>query len=95
MGGEQLVVLLHDDGELGPDDRRQLRVACRRREADDASELVMVGDGERGEAELLRARDERLGERGAVEEGESGVGVELGVLHCGELVSWIASWLVG
>ena len=85
----------NDDGELGADDRRQLRFARRGGEADDASELVVVGDRERGEAELLRARDERLGERGAVEEREGGVGVELGVGNHRELVSWMASWLVG
>ena len=78
----------NDDGELRADDRRQLRLARRGGEAHDAAELVVVGDRERGEAELLRARDERLGKRGAVEEREGGVGVELGVLHCGELVSW-------
>jgi hypothetical protein len=68
-----------DDGELRTDDRRQLGLARGGCEADDASELVVIGDRERGEAELLRARDERLGKRGAVEEGEGGMGVELGV----------------
>jgi hypothetical protein len=82
----------NDDGELRADDRRQLGLAGRGGEADDPSELVVIGDRERGEPELLRPRDERLGERGTVEEGESGVGVKLGVAHSGELVGWIVSW---
>jgi hypothetical protein len=41
----------------------------------------VIGERERGEAELLCAQHERLGKRGAVEEGEGGVGVELGELQ--------------
>ena len=95
MRDEPLVALPYDDGELGADDRRELGLARRGGEADDPPELVVVSDRQRGEPELLRPRDERLGEHGAVEKGEGGVGVELGVLHGGELVSWIASWVVG
>jgi hypothetical protein len=84
-----------DDGELRADDRRQLGLARGGGEADDPSELVVIGDRERGEPEVLRPRDERLGQRSAVEEGERGVGVELGVAHSSELVGWIAGSLVG
>ena len=91
MRDERLAALRYDDGELRPDDRRQLHLARRGGEANDPSELVVVGDRERGEPELLCPRDERLGKRGAVEEREGGVGVELGVLHFGELVSWLVS----
>ena len=43
---------------------------------------VVIGEGERGEAEARGALDERLGERRAVEEGERGAAVQLHVCRC-------------
>ena len=49
------------------------------READRAVEAVVVGDGQAGEPEPRRFDRQLLGVAGAVEEGEIGVAVELGV----------------
>ncbi len=68
-------------GQLGPDDPPEVRVVRRLREDDGAAEVVVVGERERGVAELDRALDEHLGVRGAIEEGEGGVAVELDVRH--------------
>jgi hypothetical protein len=48
-------------------------------EADDAGDAVVVGDGQRVQAQRNRLRRHRLGIAGAVEQREVGVGVELGV----------------
>ena len=84
VGDEWLGVVsarLDGDGELRTDEPAQPRLVRRDGEAHGATELVVIGEREGGEAEFLRARDERLGQRGAVEQGEAGVTVELSVGH--------------
>ena len=54
-------------------------VARREREADRAVEAVVVGDGQRRQPEARRFHRQLLGVAGAVEEGEVGVAVQLGV----------------
>ena len=49
------------------------------RELHRARQAVVVGQGEGGVAELGRGIGQLVGQRGAVEEGEGGVGVQLGV----------------
>jgi hypothetical protein len=50
-------------------------------EADDATEVVVVGEGERGVAERGGARDERLGGGGAIHQREHGMAVQLDVVR--------------
>ena len=69
-------------GQLGTEDRGQSHTHCRPGEPDDAVEAVVVGDREPVEAEASRLVDELLGVAGAVEEGEVGVAVQLGVARC-------------
>ena len=52
------------------------------RELHRAAQPVVVGQRERAVAELGRGGGQLVGQRGAVEEGEGGVGVELGVHAC-------------
>ena len=59
----------------------EARVARRRGEAHHASQLVVIGEGERGQPQLRRARDEQLRERRRRRGGRSGVAVQLGVGH--------------
>ena len=67
------------DGELRADEAGEPHVARGGGEADRAAELVVVGEGECGQPELGRARDEQLRQRGAIEQGEAGMTVQLGV----------------
>ena len=67
--------------QLGAEDRREAVVARGEREAHHAVEAVVVGDGQAGEPEARRFDRQLLGMAGAVEEGEVGVAVELGVRH--------------
>ena len=69
------------DGELGPEDGGQADGPGRLGEADHPVEAVVVGEGQGGQAEPGRLRGQLLGMAGPVEEGEVGVGVELGVGH--------------
>ena len=69
------------EGELGPEHRRQAVRPRRLSEADHAVEPVMVGDGQRGEAEPDRLFGQLLGMRSAVEEAEVGMAVQLGIGH--------------
>ena len=79
--GEQRIPVARADGhgELGADETGESRVARGGGEADRAPELVVIGEGERGKSELGRARDEQLRQRGAIEQGEAGMTVQLGV----------------
>src|SRR6266508_1669530 len=65
--------------ELGAGDRRETELLRRVRERQRAVETFVVGEGERRKTEPLRRERELLGERGAVQEGEGGVAMELGV----------------
>ena len=50
-----------DKGELGAEDRWHPHLARRLGETDDAVEAVVIGEGERFEAETRRLGDELLG----------------------------------
>ncbi len=65
--------------ELQPDDRVQPGLAGRGREPDDPVETLVIGDRERRQPELDRPLDELIGGRGAIQEREVRVAVELGV----------------
>jgi pyrroline-5-carboxylate reductase len=65
--------------QLGADDRVQPRLLRTVPEADGAVEAVRVGDRESAEPHLDGAIDEVLRMRGAIEEREVGMGVQLGV----------------
>ena len=75
--------LLHSliKGELDAEHRRQADVLCRAREAHDAVEAVVIGDGQRGEPQARGLVDQLLGMAGPVEEREVRVAVQLGVGH--------------
>ena len=79
--GEAVATLISEEGQLGAEDRRHPQLARRLGEADDAVEAVVVGEGERFEAEARRLGDELLGVRRPVEEREVGVAVQLGIGH--------------
>ena len=51
------------------------------REANRATQFIMIRERERRETEVGRARCQHLGQRRAIEQGEGGVGVELGILR--------------
>ncbi len=70
---DQRVGQLH----LHPDHRVEARLLCRRREPDDPVEAPVIRDGKAREPQLHGPRDEVRGRRGAVEEGEVRVRVEL------------------
>ena len=71
---------LDRDRQLRADDRADADLAGCLREAHRATQLVMVGERERGIAQLRRACDEHFGERGTVEQRERRVAVELHVV---------------
>ena len=79
--GLGLACAVHAEGELGAEHSGKVVLAGGEREAHDAVEAVVIGDRERGEPEARRLRRQLLGVTGAVEEGEIGVAVELGVRH--------------
>ncbi len=67
------------DGQLCPNDPRDIcRLRCSRK-PNRAAEVVVVGEGECRHAQFHRALHEALGVGGAVEQGERGMAVELGV----------------
>ena len=68
--------------DLRPVDRLDAEPLRGLRELHRAAEPVVVGQRERAVAELGRGGGQLVGQRGAVEEGEGGVGVELGVHRC-------------
>ena len=68
-------------GELGAEHGGQAERPGRHREPDRPVEAVVVGERQRRQAEPDRLGGQLLGVAGAVEEGEVGVGVELGVGH--------------
>ena len=88
--GQRLGLLL-DDPVGGVETRRQRDLGAEHRrhpdgpgrfgEADDTVEAVVVGEGEGLQAEPGRLGGQLLGVRGAVQEGEVGVAVQLGVGH--------------
>jgi len=55
------------DGELGAEYPGQTGLAGGGREAHRATDIIVIGEGERGEPEVARARDERLGIARAIE----------------------------
>ena len=63
------------DGELGAEDGGQAEGPGRLGEADHTVEAVVVGQGQRGQAQADGAGGQLLGVAGPVEEGEIGVGV--------------------
>jgi hypothetical protein len=80
---------LHEESDMGSVSERRLR-ARNRLDADRlgsvgelerAVDAVVVGERERGIAELGRAHGQLLGKRGAVEEGVGGMCVQLDVAH--------------
>ena len=82
-GGHDDAARVRDAGveqlDLEPQDRVQPGGLGRGREPDRAVQALVVGDRERRHPELDRPRDEVVGRRGAVEEREVAVTVELGV----------------
>ena len=70
--------------QLGAEDRREVVLTRREREAHRAVETVVVGDRQPGQPEARRLLRQLLGVAGAVEEGEVGVAVQLGVAMFGE-----------
>jgi hypothetical protein len=68
------------DRQLGADDRMDPERVARLRKAHSAAQIVVIGQRQRGHAERLGALGERFGGGGSVEEGESGVAVELDVV---------------
>ena len=72
-----VVASVNGDGELRADEAGKSRVARRGGEAHRSPQLVVIGEGERGEAELRRAGDKRFGQRRAVEEREARMAVQL------------------
>src|SRR5215211_314638 len=80
---------LHEEGDMGTVGERRLRARDRLDadrlggvgELERTVDAVVVGERERGIAELGRAHGQLFGKRGAVEEGVGGVGVELDVAH--------------
>ena len=68
-----------EEGQLCPEDARDPEGARRLREADRAVEAVVIGEGERLQAERRGGRHQLLGVRRAVEEAEARVRVQLGV----------------
>ncbi len=71
------------DRDLGSRDRLEALLLRGPGELHGPVEAVVVGEGERRIAELLRALDELLGMRGPVQEGVARVGVELDVRRRG------------
>ncbi len=65
--------------DLDPDDRPQPRLLGRGRKADHAVQAAVVRDRQAGEPQLHGAPDQLVRRRGAVEERELSVAVELGV----------------
>ena len=65
--------------DLDPDDRVEPRLLGGRDESDGPVEPLVVGDGEAGQAQLDGSLDELVRGRGAVEEREIRMAVELGV----------------
>ena len=74
------------DGELGAEHGGEAEGPGCLREADHAVETVVIGQGERGQTETDCLRGQLLGMARAVEEGEVGVCVELGVGHRRDLI---------
>ena len=80
--GDPLLRGRETERQLRPVHRAQRRVLLGRlREPHRAVEAVVVGDGQRGQAEPHRLLDERLGVAGTVEEAVAAVAVQLGVRH--------------
>jgi hypothetical protein len=65
--------------DLDPHDRPQPRLLGRGRETDDAVEAPVVRDRQTGEPQFDGALDQLVRRRGAIEEREVSVAVELGV----------------
>jgi hypothetical protein len=79
VGGAGLRPPWEVEGELGAEDRGHLQGLRRLGEPDDPVEAVVVGDGQGGQVQSRRLLDQLLGMRGAVEEAEVGVAVQLGI----------------
>ena len=75
--------LRHAHRELGPQDARECQGRAGGAEAHHAPHLVVIGEGEGPVTQCRRPFGERLGERGAVEQRESGMTVEFGVRGTG------------
>ena len=69
------------EGDLGAEDGGQPQLAGGLGEADHAVEAVVVGEGERLQAEAGGLLHQRFGRAGPVEEAEVRVAVQLGVGH--------------
>lgn len=69
------------DGDLGAEDGAQAGLVARLEEPDVPADVVAIDEGEGLVAEIRRALGELLGERGALEERERAVRVQLDVLH--------------
>src|SRR2546425_7519205 len=82
-----------EQSKLRARDRLEAELFRFLRERHRAVQPVVIGERERGVAELRRGERELLGERGAVEEREGGVAVELDVhrmrnAECGMRSEW-------
>jgi hypothetical protein len=66
-------------GDLGAGDRLDLRITRCSRELHAAVEAVMIGQRERGIAQLLSPEDQLFGVRGPIQEGVARMSVELDV----------------
>ena len=82
-------------GDLGAEDRRQAGCTGCLGETDHPVHAVVVGNRQGGEAEVDRLFDQFLGVRGAVQEAEVRVAVQLGVegpfSHCLILRTYVRS----
>src|SRR5262249_40039217 len=76
------------EGDLAAGDRPQAAVTCGVGELERPGEAVVVGQRERRVAELGGAEGELVGLRGAVEEREAGVGVQLDHARCAYQRPW-------
>ena len=74
---------IHLEGQLGAEDPIEPDLTRGLRKTHGAPEVVMIGEGEGGHAQRLRARHEGLGFRGPIAKREDGVAVEFGV-HRGQ-----------
>jgi len=83
------------EGELGPEHRRQPHHPGRLGEADHAVVAVVIGEGERLEAQAVGFLDQLLRVGGPVQEAEVGVAVQLGVGDTGNVTAvWPAErWM--
>ena len=79
--GAQVGAVDVGQGELGAEHGGQPERPGRHGEPHHAVQAVVVGEGDRRQAEPYRFRGQFLGVAGTVEEGEVGVGVELCVGH--------------